>query len=97
MRSIQLVVVLAAEAQSPLTLDLLRTTLTGRRHGSFSTVIDATSERSARFHPALSGVGWLQPGIEQSGTLTLFPVTTARLPISIRESDTLRIGRVGDP
>jgi hypothetical protein len=101
-----LVVVLAAEPNSPLSLDLLRTALGGAQ--TVAMTIDffdpgpirtrplsmRQEHRPAAFDPVVSAVGWLEPGIDSPGTLTLFPVASARQPVQFQESGTLVVEAV---
>ena len=88
---VPLVVVLAAEPAMPLSLEMLRSVLAGARSLAIALdpfmVSQASSgpmrlnERDvpAEFNPALSLVGWLQPGVDEPGSLTVFDVQrTAR-------------------
>ncbi len=101
-----LVVVLAAEPLSPLTLDLLRTTLTGAQAVTMTIdVFDPTPIRTRSlpmrrensppgFDSAVSAVGWLAPGINDPGRLTLFPLASAGQRVQFSESDALVIERM---
>jgi hypothetical protein len=37
----------------------------------------------AEFHPALSAVGWLQPGIDEPGSMTIFDLPSAARRLSV--------------
>ena len=70
MRSIQLVVVLAAEAQSPLTLDLLRTTLTGAQASTMTIdLFDPGPVRSRQLSMRQANVppGFIRPYLGSAG------------------------------
>jgi hypothetical protein len=102
-----LVVILAAELRSPLTLDLLRTSLRGTQAVTMSldlfspgpvrsrTVQMRQRDEAALFHPCVAAVGWLETGISAPGTLTLFPVASARRWVGFVESDVLRVEQLG--
>lgn len=84
-----LIVILAAEPAMPISLNMLRAVLSGAQ--AITIAVDpfmigpATSgpmrlnERDipAEFDPELSMVGWLDPGVDEPGTLTVFEVLSA--------------------
>jgi len=84
-----LVVVLAAEPAMPLSVEMVRSALEGVQgvaigldpfgFGPISTGPVHLNERNvpAKFHSALSMVGWLQPGIDVPGSLTFLDVPGA--------------------
>jgi hypothetical protein len=88
-----LVVALAAGVNVPVGIDLLRSALAGAQSTviSFSpfggpTQIGSTTVKlrekdvSMDFHAGLSAVAWLQAGIDDPGTLTVFSIPSAALP-----------------
>ena len=92
---VPLVVILAAESASPLRRDLVRQALAGTQgitfnldpfaDGPVSSGTIRLNERDvpASFHSSLSLVGWLQPGVNEPGTLTMFPVASAARKFSV--------------
>lgn len=99
-----LLVVLAAEPASPLSEDLVRSALKGDMSTTLSidvfagksephTVAMRSDRTPASFAPALSAVGWMNPGIDDPGTLNLFPVPDARRPIEMSSVGGLRVGQ----
>ncbi|WP_298338840.1 hypothetical protein [Ferrimicrobium sp.] len=101
-----LIVVLAAESQSPLSIDLLRTALTGAQTVTMSFDIFEPGPVSSgpfsmraenippAFHPSVSAIAWLEPGIENPGTLTLFPIASAERQLRFRQSERLVIEQI---
>lgn len=103
-----LVVIAAAEPQSSFTGDLLRVALTGAQ--SIVTTLDPfgptrtgphrfelrQTNEVVRFHPAVSGIGWLAAGLDEPGPLTVYPVESAEYPLPWTGSDRLELGRIAD-
>ena len=92
---VPLLVVLAAEPALPLSKDFLASALAGVqaltvafdpfRPGPIATGPMRLNEQDvpAAFHPALSAVGWLQPGIDQPGSMMLFDVPSAARTLTV--------------
>ena len=88
-----LVVVLASEPSAALSLDLLKSALAGKQTLSFSFSVGlpgqlASSKVRMRatetpevFDPALSAIGWLNPGIPDPGSLVMIPAIGANQPL----------------
>ena len=89
----RLVVVVAAELESSLTGDLVRTALTGAQSLTLNldpfgpsstgphTVRLRERDEPIRFHEAVSGVGWLVAGTDESGPLIVYRVASAERPL----------------
>lgn len=92
---VPLLVVLAAEPALPLSKDFLGRALAGVqaltiafdpfRPGPIATGPMRLNEQDvpAAFDPVLSAVGWLQTGIDQPGSMTLFHVLSAARPLTV--------------
>ena len=99
-----LLVVLAAEPASPLNEDLVRSALRGEMTTTLSfdpfegrsephTVAMRSDTTPAAFAPCLSAVGWMNPGINDPGSLAVFPVPSgAWRPIPLTSLDALTVG-----
>ncbi len=97
---VPLVVVVAADPRSSVTVDTVRGAVTGALTLSMKLDMFADGPTSSgplklhqtdearRWHPCLSAVGWLQAGIDDPGTLTLFShqyaSSTADVPVGGR-------------
>jgi hypothetical protein len=103
-----LIVVIAAELQSPVTIDLLRAALAGQQATTLTLDLFNVSEikfdvnlherdEPSVFHPALSAVGWLAPGDSDPGVLTIFPVPSASRPVALSTSPQLIVARALRP
>lgn len=98
-----LLVVIAAEPESPVSAHLLKAALLGRQSTAITLDLFHTQEvgpielrlheRDApiRFHPALSAVGWLAPGTSDPGTLTVFQVASRQRSLRLHASRDLRL------
>ncbi len=100
---VPLLVVLAAEPASPLSEDLVGAALAGTMATALKmdyftmqsephTVNMRFDQTPATFAGGLSAVGWVAPGIDEPGTLTIFPVSSATRPIQLPETMHLRLG-----
>jgi hypothetical protein len=102
-----LMVVVAAELQSPFTEDLVRVALTGAQSivatldlfgpsnlGSHTVQLRPTNEL-VTFHPSVSAIGWLAAGIDVPGPLTVYPVASAERPLGWTATDRLQLGVIG--
>jgi hypothetical protein len=98
-RALPLVIVLAAEAAAPMDLGLLKTALAGTQTvrlalDPFAPVGQPIASHSVQLRqfdkpapidPSVSAIGWLDPGVDTPGRLTLM-----RLPEAVRPIDFLR-------
>lgn len=102
-----LMVVVAAELQSPFTEDLVRVALTGAQSivatldlfgpsnlGSHTVQLRQTNEL-VTFRPSVSAIGWLAAGIDVPGPLTVYPVASAERPLNWTATDRLQLGAIG--
>lgn len=92
---IPLLVVLAAEPALPFSKDLLSRALAGGqslavafnpfRPGPIANAPVRLNDQDvpAVFDPAFSAVGWLEPGIDRPGSMTLFQVPSAARPLTV--------------
>lgn len=92
---VPLLVVLAAEPSLPFSKSLVSSALAGAQALEFSLdpfrpdTITIPPMRfnqldvPAVFHPALSAVGWLEPGIDQPGSIILFDVPSAARSLTV--------------
>lgn len=101
-----LVVVVAAELQTPFTEDLVRVALTGAQSivatldlfglsnlGPHSVQLRQTNEL-VTFHPSVSAVGWLSAGVDAPGPLTVYPVASAERPCNWTAAGRLQLGTI---
>lgn len=95
-----LLVVLASEPASPLKEELVRSALKGDmtmtlsfdpfERGSEPHTVSMRPDRTpASFAPCLSAVGWMNPGIDEPGSLIVFPVPSARRPVPLASAGSL--------
>jgi hypothetical protein len=99
---VPLLVILAAEPASPMNQDLVRSALSGdmsttlkvdvfARYSEPHTVRMRSDRTPVTFDPALSVIGWLDPGIDSPGELTVFPATSSERPLDLPTTESLHV------
>lgn len=104
-RDLPFVVVLAAEPNAPMNVDLVRSALGGAQSVVFTLPAFGGPDRVGpakmpmrqenipeTFGPALSAVAWLAPGTYDPGSLTVLPVPSASRPHGLPVGDKIVLG-----